>query len=235
MSYKKVDVVSVSPTDAIDKGLRAFMLGVYNNMVIALVITGLVAWFASTTIIPMVGTIGAICLAFLPLLFIFPLANGIYKYSIGTAYVLFWVFSAVMGLSLSMLLSMYTVESLAKVFFISGGTFATASIYGYVTKKDLTSMGGFMMMGLIGIIIASIVNIFMASSLMSFVISGIAVLVFVGLTAFDTQKLKDEYLSQGAEYGFDSPARSSIYGALTLYLDFINLFVHLLNLLGDRK
>jgi FtsH-binding integral membrane protein len=176
-----------------------------------------------------------IVMALLPLAFILVLSFGIDKFSVPMATAVFYLFAVSMGISLSTIFVLYTTTSIAKVFFISAATFAAASIYGYTTQRDLTSMGSFLIMGAVGIFIAGIVNIFLQSSLMSFVISCIAVLVFTGLTAYDSQQLKEEYMSQGAVYGFDSAAKSSIFGALTLYLDFINIFVHLMNLIGDRK
>lgn len=222
-------------TVEIDQGLRAFMQGVYNRMAGALAVTGLVAYWASGALLPLMSSWLWILMVLLPLPFVMVLSYGIYKFSLPTANALFWGFSAVMGLSLSTIFVKYTSASIAQVFFITAGTFAAASIYGYTTRRDLTTMGGFLMMGLIGIIIASLVNIFLASSMMTFVISILAVLIFTGLTAYDTQDIKQDYLSNGARYGYDSPARSSIYGALNLYLDFINIFVHLMQLIGIKK
>jgi FtsH-binding integral membrane protein len=204
-------------------------------MTMALAVTGAVAYWASWALLPMMQTPLWIVMALLPLAFILVLSFGIDKFSVPMATAVFYLFAVSMGISLSTIFVLYTTTSIAKVFFISAATFAAASIYGYTTQKDLTSMGSFLIMGAVGIFIAGIVNIFLQSSLMSFVISCIAVLVFTGLTAYDSQQLKEEYMSQGAVYGFDSAAKSSIFGALTLYLDFINIFVHLMNLIGDRK
>jgi FtsH-binding integral membrane protein len=176
-----------------------------------------------------------IVMALLPLAFILVLSFGINKLGNTAANVLFWLFSASMGVSLSTIFVLYTTASIAQVFFITAGTFAAASLYGYTTGRDLTTLGGFLIMGMIGILIASIVNIFVASSMMTFIISILGVVIFTGLTAYDTQKLKEEYLSRGEVYGFDSPTKSSIFGALTLYLDFINIFVHLMQLIGVKK
>jgi FtsH-binding integral membrane protein len=204
-------------------------------MTMALAVTGAVAYWASWALLPMMQTPLWIVMALLPLAFILVLSFGIDKFSVPMATAVFYLFAVSMGISLSTIFVLYTTTSIAKVFFISAATFAAASIYGYTTQRDLTSMGSFLIMGAVGIFIAGIVNIFLQSSLMSFVISCIAVLVFTGLTAYDSQQLKEEYMSQGAVYGFDSAAKSSIFGALTLYLDFINIFVHLMNLIGDRK
>jgi FtsH-binding integral membrane protein len=221
--------------EQIDQGLKTYLLSIYNKMTMALAVTGAVAYWASSALLPMMQTPLWIVMALLPLAFILVLSFGIDKFSVPMATAVFYLFAVSMGISLSTIFVLYTTTSIAKVFFISAATFAAASIYGYTTQKDLTSMGSFLIMGAVGIFIAGIVNIFLQSSLMSFVISCIAVLVFTGLTAYDSQQLKEEYMSQGAVYGFDSAAKSSIFGALTLYLDFINIFVHLMNLIGDRK
>lgn len=221
--------------EQIDHGLKTYLVSIYNKMTMALAVTGAVAYWASWALLPMMQTPLWIVMALLPLAFILVLSFGIDKFSVPMATAVFYLFAVSMGISLSTIFVLYTTTSIAKVFFISAATFAAASIYGYTTQKDLTSMGSFLIMGAVGIFIAGIVNIFLQSSLMSFVISCIAVLVFTGLTAYDSQQLKEEYMSQGAVYGFDSAAKSSIFGALTLYLDFINIFVHLMNLIGDRK
>jgi FtsH-binding integral membrane protein len=221
--------------EQIDQGLKTYLVSIYNKMTMALAVTGAVAYWASWALLPMMQTPLWIVMALLPLAFILVLSFGIDKFSVPVATAVFYLFAVSMGISLSTIFVLYTTTSIAKVFFISAATFAAASIYGYTTQKDLTSMGSFLIMGAVGIFIAGIVNIFLQSSLMSFVISCIAVLVFTGLTAYDSQQLKEEYMSQGAVYGFDSAAKSSIFGALTLYLDFINIFVHLMNLIGDRK
>jgi FtsH-binding integral membrane protein len=221
--------------EQIDQGLKTYLLSIYNKMTMALAVTGAVAYWASSALLPMMQTPLWIVMALLPLAFILVLSFGIDKFSVPMATAVFYLFAVSMGISLSTIFVLYTTTSIAKVFFISAATFAAASIYGYTTQRDLTSMGSFLIMGAVGIFIAGIVNIFLQSSLMSFVISCIAVLVFTGLTAYDSQQLKEEYMSQGAVYGFDSAAKSSIFGALTLYLDFINIFVHLMNLIGDRK
>ena len=167
-----------------------------------------------------------------PLGFVFYLSAKINKMSVSSAQITFWIFSAIMGLSLASIFIVYTQASIARVFFISSGTFAAMSLYGYTTKKDLTKLGGFLFMGLIGIIIASLVNLFFQSSALHFAISVIGVLVFVGLTAYDTQSIKNMY------YAGDSKSvggKKALMGALRLYLDFINLFIMLLRLFGQRR
>lgn len=234
MDYNSVATAYPSQ-EQIDQGLRTYLLGIYNKMTMALAVTGAVAYWASSALLPLMQSPMWIVMALLPLAFVLVLSFGINKLSVPVATAVFYLFAVAMGVSLSTIFVLYTTASIAKVFFISAATFGAATIYGYTTKRDLTSMGGFLIMGAVGILIAGIVNIWLQSSMMSFVISCIAVLVFTGLTAFDTQKLREEYLSQGAVYGFDSAAKSSIFGALELYLNFINIFVHLMNLLGERK
>jgi Integral membrane protein, interacts with FtsH len=227
---------------AIDEGLRSYMLRVYNYMGLGLVVTGLVAWFASNAAISN-GELtqwGALLytspLAWVvmlaPLGFVLVLSFGINRLSVGAAQGVFWAFAAVMGLSLSSIFLVYTGASIAKVFFITAATFGAMSLYGYTTKRDLTGMGNFLMMGLIGIIIAMIVNIFLGSTMLDFAISVIGVLIFTGLTAYDTQKIKESY---SESYGADVLAKNAIMGALSLYLDFINLFMMLLRLFGNRE
>lgn len=239
---------------AIDEGLRSYMLKVYNYMGIGLVVTGLVAWFASNAAVTtdpaqaagalangqLVTQWGALLytsplmwvVALSPLAIVLVLSFGINKLSVGAAQAIFWGFSALMGLSLSSIFLVYTDASIAKVFFITAATFGSMSLYGYTTKRDLTSIGNFLMMGLFGLIIASIVNIFLQSSMLEFAISAIGVLVFVGLTAYDTQKIKESY---SESFGQEVLAKGAIMGALNLYLDFINLFMMLLRLFGNRE
>jgi FtsH-binding integral membrane protein len=225
---------SAIPQVDIDVGLRTHMLSVYNYMVLGLAITGLVAYFAASTgfyaSIARTPLIWVVMLA--PLAFVLVLSYGIQRLNLGTAQLLFWAFSAVMGLSLSAIFLVYTGTSVARVFFITSGTFAGMSLYGYTTKRDLTSMGSFMFMGLIGILIASLVNMFVQSSALDFAISVIGVLVFVGLTAWDTQRIKESYSETDGDV---IAGKKAIFGALSLYLDFINLFMMLLRLFGDRR
>ena len=226
-------------TVAIDEGLRSYMLRVYNYMTAGLVITGAVAWFTSQWAMSSQANaelLYASPLAWVimlsPLAFVLVLSFGINKLSAGTAQMLFWAFAAVMGLSLSSIFLVYTGASIAKVFFITAATFGAMSLYGYTTKRDLTGIGNFLIMGLIGLIIASVVNIFLASSGLDFVISAVGVLIFVGLTAYDTQKIKESY---SESFGAEVLAKGAIMGALSLYLDFINLFLMLLRLFGNRN
>ena len=232
----------------VDEGLRAYMLKVYNYMTTGLLLTGLVAYFFGKASIvtnelgQIIGitSIGAMLFGsplkwvvmLAPLGFVFYLSAKINKMSVSSAQITFWIFSAIMGLSLASIFIVYTQASIARVFFISSGTFAAMSLYGYTTKKDLTKLGGFLFMGLIGIIIASLVNLFFQSSALHFAISVIGVLVFVGLTAYDTQNIKNMYYAGDSE---SVGGKKALMGALRLYLDFINLFIMLLRLFGQRR
>ena len=219
----------------IDVGLRAYMLRVYNYMASGLLLTGIVAYATSASpgiMSAIYGTPLQWVVMLAPFAFILALSFGINRMSAAMAQAVFWAFAAVMGMSLAYIFVVYTGASVARVFFITAGTFAGMSLYGYTTKRDLTGFGSFLMMGLIGIIIASVVNIFLQSSAMHFVISVVGVLVFVGLTAYDTQKIKSLY---SAVDDSEIAGKKAIMGALTLYLDFINLFILLLQLFGNRK
>ena len=238
----------VQATPAIDAGLRDYMLKVYNYMASGLALTGLVAYmlFQATAVTGPTGDIVGLTnlgvslytgpmmwiVALAPLGVVMYMSFGIRNMSASRAQTMFWVFAFLMGLSLSTIFLTYTQASIARVFFITATTFGAMSIYGYTTKRDLTAMGSFLFMGLIGIIIASIVNIFMQSSMMYFVISVLGVLIFVGLTAYDTQKIKNMYMAYDSG---EVSAKKAIMGALTLYLDFINLFIMLLRLFGTRR
>ena len=218
----------------IDEGLRSHMLRVYNYMSAALALTGIVAWFSATSglYVAIANTMLIYVVMFAPLGVVFYFASKINSMTASRAQSVFWVFAGLMGLSLSSILLVYTGMSVTRVFFICSATFGAMSIYGYTTKRDLTKLGSFLMMGLIGIIIASIVNIFMKSSMMYFVISILGVLIFVGLTAYDTQKIKNMYTSSDSG---ELMGKKAVMGALTLYLDFINLFIMLLRLFGQRR
>jgi FtsH-binding integral membrane protein len=231
-----------------DAGLRAHMLRVYNIMASGLALTGIVAVIVaqmSMELDPSGRLIGltefgqtlflspmkwVVMLA--PLGFILFLSFKVSTMRASTAQAIFWAFAGVMGISLSTIFISYTGASVARVFFITAGTFAGMSLYGYTTKRDISNWGSFLMMGLIGIIIASIVNIFVGSSALHFAISVIGVLIFVGLTAYDTQKIKNEYAEN---HDHETKSKLAIMGALRLYLDFINLLVILLHLFGQRR
>ena len=219
----------------IDEGLRAYMLRVYNFMGSGLALTGIVAYAVAHTPALYSAIFGSplfwvVVLA--PLGMVFFLSARIHKMSASGAQTAFWLFAGLMGLSLASIFVVYTGVSIARVFFITAGTFGAMSLYGYTTQRDLTNWGSFLFMGLIGIIIASIVNMFVGSSALHFAISVIGVLVFVGLTAYDTQKIKNEYAEN---YTDEAKSKLAIMGALHLYLDFINLLVMLLHLFGNRR
>ena len=222
----------------IDAGLRRYMLSVYNYMVLGLGLTGIVALFTAnspTMLQAIFGTPLQWVVMLAPLGFVLFFSFRINKMSTGAAQACFWAFAALMGLSLASIFLVFTGASIARVFFITAGTFGAMSLYGYTTKRDLTKLGSFLFMGLIGIILASVVNIFVGSTALQFAISVIGVLVFVGLTAYDTQAIKNEYVG-GLEYADGGvQTKGAIMGALRLYLDFINLFMMLLQLFGNRE
>ena len=220
---------------AIDEGLRSYMLRVYNYMASGLALTGVVAYLTASSpamLHAIFGTPLAWVVMLAPLGIVFYLSARVNKMSFSSAQTWFWVFAGVMGLSLASIFVLYTQTSIAKVFFITAASFGSLSLYGYTTKKDISGWGSFLFIGLIGIIIASIVNIFLHSSGLSFAISIIGVLVFAGLTAYDTQQIKEMYV---ASDGREIAGKKAVMGALRLYLDFINLFLMLLRLLGNRN
>ena len=235
-------------TVVMDEGLRAYMLKVYNYMASGVLLTGVLSLicFKLSAVTDPNGTLIGVTqfgnaiynsglkwiIMLAPLGIVFYMSFGINKMSAAKAQGAFWVFAALMGLSLSSIFLVYTQTSIARVFFITSGTFGAMSIYGYTTKRDLTKLGSFLMMGLIGIIIASLVNLFMKSTMMYFVISILGVLIFVGLTAYDTQKIKNMYAASDTG---ELMGKKAVMGALTLYLDFINLFIMLLRLFGQRR
>jgi uncharacterized protein len=219
---------------AFDEGLRQHMLRIYNYMGVGLVVTGVIAMLVSSSPALMAAIFGTplkwvVMLA--PLAFIMVLSFGIHRMSFATAQLVFWTYCAAMGLSLSSIFLVFTGASIALTFFVTAVTFLAMSLYGYTTKADLSKMGTFLIMGVIGLVIASLVNIFMQSSALQFAISAIGVLVFTGLTAYDTQRLKEEY---GEYYDRESSGKIALMGALSLYLNFVNLFQFLLYFLGQR-
>jgi FtsH-binding integral membrane protein len=220
----------------VDVGLREYMLRIYNYMASGLALTGIVAYvFANSGLYAQAAHTPLIWLIMLaPLGFVMVISFGIQRMQASTAQLLFWLFAGVMGLSLASVFLVFTGASIARVFFITAGTFAAMSLYGYTTKRDLSQFGSFLMMGLIGIVIASIVNIFLVSSALQFAISVIGVIVFVGLTAWDTQSIKEQYYELQYADG-QTAGKAAIMGALRLYLDFINLFMMLMQLLGTRR
>lgn len=221
--------------EAYDAGLRSHMLRVYNYMCAGLILTGVVAFAISNSpaaIQVIFGTPLKWVAMLAPLAFIMVLSFGVHKMSFGTLQLVFWAFAAAMGVSMASIFLVYTGSSIAKVFFITAGMFAATSLYGYTTKRDLAKMGSFLFMGLIGLIIAMIVNIFVGSSAMEFAISVLGVLIFTGLAAWDTQRIKETY-HEG--HGHETAGKLAIMGAVSLYLDFVNMFQFLLMLLGNRE
>jgi FtsH-binding integral membrane protein len=230
----------------IDQGLRSYMLKVYNYMASGVALTGIVAMLSNPLssfgfLAPIFYTATPQGVApnmlmwitmFASLGMVFFMSFRIHKMSSVTAQGLFWAYAALNGVWLSSIFLQYTDASITRVFFISAASFAGLSLFGYTTKKDLTAMGSFLVMGLIGLLIAMVVNIFLQSSMLYFVISAAGVLIFAGLTAYDTQKIKDMYIE--GEHA-ETASKKSIMGALTLYLDFINLFIMLLRLFGERR
>ncbi|WP_420562732.1 Bax inhibitor-1 family protein [Thalassobaculum sp.] len=236
MSRSQADVAQY------DVGLRQYMLGVYNHMVAALVFTGLIA-FGTTMLAVQDGMLTSFGQAIYasplkwvvmlaPIGMVFLISARVSSMSLSAARISFYVFAALMGLSLSSVFLVFTGESIARVFFITAAAFAGLSLYGYTTKKDLSGLGTFAVMGVFGVLIASIVNIFLQSTALQFVISVAGVLVFSILTAYDTQRIKEMYNEIDAS---DVAGKKAIMGALTLYLDFINLFMFLLQLFGNRE
>ncbi|MCB1532114.1 MAG: Bax inhibitor-1/YccA family protein [Alphaproteobacteria bacterium] len=228
--------VAKSGTKTVDAGLQSYMQRVYNVMALGLVFTGAISYFVAATpafIAAVQGTFLGLIVALAPLGIIFFGLNPrkIQGMSVGAVTGLYFLLTGLFGVSLSYIFLVYSSESIARVFFITAGMFAATSIYGYTTKKDLTSLGSLMFMGLIGIIIAGVVNIFLHSAMLHFVTSAIGVVVFTGLTAWDTQRIKETY---HVSYGRDALNKIAVMGALSLYLDFINLFVMMLRLFGGR-
>jgi hypothetical protein len=234
MNYNSMDVSSIRSKIAYDEGLRNFMLQVYNYMTFALALSGLVAIGVSMSPTLMAGIWGSPLkwvVVFAPLAMSLGFMFMVDKMSSATAKLFLFAFAAAMGLSLSSIFAIYKMGSIIHVFFISAATFGAASLYGYTTKKDLTTLGSFFIMGALGLAIASVVNIFLQSSVFAFAISILAVLVFTGLTAYDTQQIKQTYDDTEG----DERQKAGVIGALMLYMDFINIFVHLLQLIGDKK
>ncbi|MDY6973686.1 MAG: Bax inhibitor-1/YccA family protein [Thermodesulfobacteriota bacterium] len=218
--------------------VNGFVRSVYNWMAVGLALTGFVAFYVANdmAVLRFVSSPFIQILLFLAVLgLVFAISGMVDRMSAGTATALFVLYSSLMGVLLSPIFLIYTGSSIGSTFFICAGTFVGCSIYGWSTKKDLTSWGGFLTMGLIGIIIASLVNMFLQSSAMSMIISYIGVIVFVGLTAYDTQKLKNMALTQPADLDGAVVRKGAIVGALSLYLDFINLFLMLLRIFGQSR
>jgi FtsH-binding integral membrane protein len=242
--YNTMRAAAGTRSAAIDEGLRAHMNKVYGTMSVGMVLTFLVAWAVGTspdllavfrdpaTLQP--NILGWIVM-FAPLIMVFAFSAMINRLSAAGAQTFFYAFAAVMGLSMAWIFVAFTGFSIAQVFLVTAIAFAGLSLYGYVTKKDLSGMGTFLIMGVIGLIVASVINIFIASSALHFAITIIGVLIFAGLTAYDTQKIKNTYLQHAHSGDSEWLGKAAIMGALNLYLDFINMFMFLLQLLGNRE
>jgi FtsH-binding integral membrane protein len=255
--YETVRSVGVGAGVRIDEGLRAHMNKVYGLMSVAMLITAAAAWAISGMAVTtnaadavmqlpngtLINEFGATIyggplkwvIMFAPLVLVFAFSAMINRMSVATAQLVFYVYAALMGLSLSSIFLVFTGASIAQTFVITAIAFASLSIYGYTTKKDLSGMGTFLMMGLVGLIVAMVVNIFLASSALAFAISAIGVLIFAGLTAYDTQNIKNTYIQHAAAGDQEWLGKAAIMGALNLYLDFINLFMFLLQFMGNRE
>jgi FtsH-binding integral membrane protein len=255
--YQTIRTAGVGTRTAqIDAGLRAHMSKVYGLMSVGMVLTGAVAWAVagmSVTDVPVEGAVqigadryltgfGAAIytsplkwlVMFAPLILVFGFGAVLNRLSVAGAQLYFYVYAAVMGLSISSIFLVFTGESIAQTFLVTAIAFAALSLYGYTTKKDLSAMGTFLFMGVIGLVLASIVNLFLASSALTFAISAIGVLLFAGLTAYDTQNIKNTYLQHAQAGDSDWLGKAAIMGALQLYLDFINMFMFLLQFMGNR-
>jgi len=222
----------------IDQGLRAHMNKVYGTMSIGLAVTGIVAYLVGTNdalLAAIFGTGLRWVVMFAPLIVVFAFGAVINRLSAAAATAVFYGFAALMGLSISFIFAVYTGFSIAQTFLVTSIAFAGLSLWGYTTKKDISGWGSFLIMGVIGLIVASIVNIFLASPAIMFAISALGVLIFAGLTAYDTQKIKNDYLAHAHAMDGEWLAKSAIMGALSLYLDFINMFMFLLQFLGNRE
>lgn len=242
--YDTIRGVGVGARAQIDEGLRAHMNKVYGLMSVAMLVTAGVAWSVGTsdallsifrdpmTLRP--NILGWVVM-FAPLAMVFAFGALINRMSAAAAQLFFYAFAAVMGLSLAWIFKVFTGVSIAQTFLITAIAFAGLSLYGYVTKRDLSGMGTFLMMGLIGLLVAMVVNIFLASSALAFAISVIGVLIFAGLTAYDTQNIKNNYIQHAQAMDQEWLGKAAIMGALNLYMDFINLFMFLLQFLGNRE
>ncbi len=240
---------SYASAEQVDAGLRSYMLRVYNWMASGLAITGVVATLightsainlfyriVETSYGERLAPTGLGMLAmFAPLGFVMVLSFGVNRLSTQAAQALFWVYCATMGASFANIFLIYTGASIASTFFVTAGTFAGMSLYGYTTKTDLSRFGSFLIMGLIGVVLASVINIFLHSPALQFAVSVLGVLIFTGLAAFDTQRIKADYIQYAGGYSLDFANKRSVYDALTLYLNFVNLFMFLLQFMGNRR
>lgn len=230
-----IDRVGGQSAAAFDEGLRQHMLRIYNYMGLGLVLTGVIAFVVASTpalYVPIFSTPLKWVVMLAPLAFVLFFSFKMQTMSAATAQLMFWAFCAIMGLSMASIFLVFTGNSIARTFFIAATMFGATSLYGYTTKRDLSQFGSFLIMGLIGVMVASIVNIFLGSTMIQFVVSVAGVLVFVGLTAWDTQSIKEQYADN---FDSETQQKMAVFGAFSLYLNFINLFQLLLNLTGERE
>ena len=237
--YQTIRAVGAgAQTAQIDAGLKAHMNKVYGLMSVGMLLTGGVAWAVGTNealLQAIFSTPLKWVVMFLPLVMVFAFGALLPRMSAAAAQLFFYVYAAAMGLSISFIFAVYTGTSIAQTFFVTAIAFAALSLYGYTTKKDLSAMGTFLMMGLIGLLVAMVVNLFLVSSALTFAISAIGVLIFAGLTAYDTQSIKNTYLQHAQVGDSEWMGKAAIMGALQLYLDFINMFMFLLQFMGNRE
>lgn len=236
--YQTIRTTAGAQSAEIDAGLRAHMNKVYGTMSVGLVLTGAMAWAIGTNdamVAAIFGTPVKWLVMFAPLIMVFAFGAVINKLSAAGAQLFFYAFSALMGLSISYIFAVYTSMSIAQVFFITAIAFAGLSLWGYTTQKDISAWGSFLIMGVIGLIVASIVNIFLGSPAIMFAISILGVLIFAGLTAYDTQRIKTDYIAHAQSMDQEWLGKAAIMGALSLYLNFINMFMMLLSLFGNRE
>ncbi|RZI47331.1 Bax inhibitor-1/YccA family protein [Rickettsiales endosymbiont of Peranema trichophorum] len=227
-----------SDTTSYDVGLRNYMIAVYRYMGIALSVTGLVAYLISTS----AGLLNFLfnspflwIVMFSPFILVMFMSSRFNSMSLQTAQTYFWLYAVLVGVSFSTIFAYYTIESITRVFFITSSLFAAMSLYGYTTKRDLTGVGAFLMMGLIGMILLSLVNMFLGSSMLYFVYSTIALFIFIGLTAYDVQRIKQSYYHVSSSNTGELVSKIAVFGALSLYMDFINMFIYMLQFLGNRR
>ena len=236
--YNTMRSVAGARATQIDEGLRAHMSKVYGTMSVGMLITFAVAWAVGTNAamlsVLFTGVLRWVVM-FLPLVMVFAFGAAINRLSAAGAQLFFYVFSAAMGLSIAWIFAVYTGFSIAQVFLVTSIAFAALSLYGYTTKKDISGWGSFLIMGVIGLLLVSVINIFLGSPMVSFAISAIGVLIFAGLTAFDTQNIKNTYIAHAAHGDQEWLGKAAVMGALNLYLDFINMFMFLLQFLGNRE
>jgi len=233
-SFGSAGAVGTGRTAVFDEGLRRHMLSIYNYMASGVLLTGLVALLTASTGLALSFASGPLMwiVALSPLAIVFAMSFGVQRFSTSTLQAMFWGFAVLMGLSLSTIFLVYTGGSIAATFFATAGAFAGLSLYGYTTQRDLSGFGSFLIMGVIGLIIASVINLFLQSAALMWAVSFLGVLIFAGLTAYDTQRLKEQYAQlRGSEWA----AKAVVMGALSLYLDFINMFLFMLRFMGSSR